>query len=72
MTLDGGPGGNRMRRLSWDKAQRRRCILRWQRAGSPIPNRLLDAGAWWPVFSPWRVKLKRRRRSRIGKNAAIL
>lgn len=51
-----------MKRIAWDKAQRRRCRVRWLRAGMPIPNRITDATPWRWMFMEWRVAHKRRLR----------
>ena len=51
-----------MKRLSWHASHRRRCRIRWMRAGMPVPNHMLDPTAFRLVFEPWRVKLRRKMR----------
>lgn len=49
-----------MRRIAWDKAQRRRCRIRWLRAGMPVPNHVMDPTPFRWMFMPWRIRVRRR------------
>jgi hypothetical protein len=59
-----------MKRIAWDQAQRRRCRIRWIRAGMPLPNRITDPTPYRLVFFRDRYRLRLRRR-RLHDIAAI-